>query len=130
LTVVLDSSAVVAALVDSGPHGIWAEEILARGPPYAPELVMVEAMNILRRLERAHEITGAEANAGSDDLLELEIELLPFQPFSGRVWQLRHTLTSYDAWYVAAAETLGLPLATLDRRLSRARGPKCKFVMP
>ena len=38
--------------------------------------------------------------------------------------------TDYDAWYVAAAEALGLPLATLDRRLSRAAGPSCRFLVP
>jgi predicted nucleic acid-binding protein len=31
-----------------------------------------------------------------------------------RVWQLRANLTSYDAAYVALAETLGLALVTLD----------------
>jgi predicted nucleic acid-binding protein len=41
-----------------------------------------------------------------------------------------HTVTSYDAWYVALAEALELPLATLDGRLSRARGVGCKFLTP
>jgi predicted nucleic acid-binding protein len=39
-------------------------------------------------------------------------------------------MTSYDAWYVAVAEALRLPLATLDGRLSRARGVACKFLTP
>jgi predicted nucleic acid-binding protein len=39
-------------------------------------------------------------------------------------------VTSYDAWYVAVAEALGLPLATLDARLSRAKGVSCKFLIP
>ena len=126
----VDSSVLVAVLIDSGQHGSWAEGILARGTRYAPELVMVETMNILRRLERAKQITRAEANAGSDDLMELEIQLFPFEPFSNRIWELRHSLTSYDAWYVAVAEALSLPLATLDRRLSRAYGPNCEFLLP
>jgi len=41
---------------------------------------------------------------------------------------LRNNLTSYDAWYVALAEALGCPLATLDKRLVRAAGPTCKCV--
>jgi predicted nucleic acid-binding protein len=47
-----------------------------------------------------------EANAAQDDLMQLDIELFPFEPFAGRIWELRHNLTSYDAWYVAIAEAL------------------------
>jgi predicted nucleic acid-binding protein len=62
--------------------------------------------------------------------MELHIELLPFDPLAKRIWELRHAVTSYDAWYVAAAEALGLPLATLDKRLSKAKGLKCEFLTP
>ena len=47
-----------------------------------------------------------------------------------RVWALRQNLTCYDAWYVALAEALDCPLATLDRKLSRADGPACAVVTP
>jgi len=60
--------------------------------------------------------------------MELRLELFPFEPFAGRIWELRHTVTSYDAWYVALAEALKLPLATLDAALTRASGPNCKFL--
>lgn len=56
--------------------------------------------------------------------------LVPFEPFAERVWELRRNVTSYDAWYVAVAEAFRLPLATLDRRLSRASGPSCRFRLP
>jgi predicted nucleic acid-binding protein len=39
-------------------------------------------------------------------------------------------LTAYDAWYVALAEALETRLVTLDRRLARASGPRCGFVLP
>jgi predicted nucleic acid-binding protein len=130
LNTVVDSSVIVAALIDSGPHGDWAEEILAGGLLQAPELVHVEATNIFRRLERAKLVTTAEANAAQDDLMQLHIELFSFEPFADRIWELRHNLTSYDAWYVAIAEALKLPLATLDELLSRANGVTCKFLTP
>ena len=97
---------------------------------YAPELVLVEATNILRRLERAKQITTPEANAAQDDLMQLETELFSFEPFADRIWELRQTVTSHDAWYVALAEALEFPLATLDERLARADGPKCEFLTP
>jgi predicted nucleic acid-binding protein len=130
LSIVVDSSVVVAALVDSGQHGNWAEEILASGSLQAPELILVETTNILRRLERAKLITTPEANAAQDDLMQLDIELFPFEPFAERIWELRHNVTSYDAWYVAIAEALLLPLATLDEPLSKSNGVSCKIVTP
>jgi predicted nucleic acid-binding protein len=130
LSVVVDSSVVVAALVDTGANGAWAENILERDDLYAPELLRVETANVLRRLERGKEITEQEANAAFEDLMELDVELHAFEPFSERVWELRHNVTSYDAWYVALAEALNLPLATLDERLTKVAGPKCRFLTP
>ena len=60
------------------------------------------------------------------NLLQLDIKLFPFAPFAGRIWELRANLTSYDAWYVALAEALSRPLATLDKKINRAAGVKCK----
>jgi predicted nucleic acid-binding protein len=130
LSIVVDSSVLVAAVVDGGPPGVWAEKLIATESLFAPELARVEATNILRRLERAKQITSADANGAYDDLMQLEVQLFPFDPFAERVWALRHTCTSYDAWYVALAEALGLPLATLDLRLTRAKGPSCEFLKP
>ena len=120
----------VAALVDAGANGTWAEAIVARGSLHAPELARVEATNVLRRLELAKQITTPEANAGHEDLMQLNLELYPFDLFAERVWELRRTLTSYDAWYVALAEALNLPFATLDERLAKATGVSCEFLTP
>jgi len=130
LSTVVDSSVLVAALVDSGPHGAWAETILADGSLYAPELARAEATNIFRRLERTKLITTPEANAARNDLMQLDIDLFPFEPFADRIWELRHNVTSYDAWYVALAEALKLPLATLDEPLSKSNGLTCDFLTP
>jgi predicted nucleic acid-binding protein len=76
----------------------------------------------------AKQLTTAEANAAHDDLMQLNMELFPFDPFADRIWELRQSVTSHDAWYVALAEALRLPLATLDGRLSRAKGVSRKFL--
>lgn len=130
MSLVVDSSVLVAALLDTGPDGAWAEQVIDGRALYAPELVRVEAMNILRRLERAKRITTPEANAAQDDLMQLGIELFSFEAFADRIWELRRTVTSYDGWYVAVAEALEFPLATLDEHLAAADGPKCKFLTP
>jgi predicted nucleic acid-binding protein len=103
---------------------------LAIANDFCSAALRVEATNILRRLERAKDISTPEANAAHDDLMQLDIELFTFEPFSDRIWELRLNVTSYDAWYVALAEALELPLATLDGRLAKAEGPTCKFLMP
>ena len=128
--VVVDASVLVAATVDAGAEGAWAEEVLGTGDLAAPHLVLVEASNILARLEREDVLTRLEATAAHRDLLRLDIDLLPFEPFAERVWELRGNVTSYDAWYVAVAEALDLPLATIDWRLTRASGPTCRFMIP
>jgi predicted nucleic acid-binding protein len=130
LSTVVDASVLVHALINAGPLGEWAEAIVTAGPVHAPELALAETANILHRLERAKEITTAEACAAYEDLTQLRIELFSFEPFAERVWELRHNLTSYDAWYVAVAEALRLPLATCDERLARAKGPTCDFLTP
>ena len=114
MSAVVDSSLVIAAILDTGAKGAWSEGILERGGLYAPQILRVETTNVLRRLERSKGINGQKANAAVEDLIDLEVELHAFKPFAERIWELHHNVTSYDAWYVALAEALDLPLATLD----------------
>ena len=130
MSAVVDASVLVAALADAGPHGEWAETAVSAEPLVAPELALVEATNILRRLELSGRVSPLEATAAQRDLLRLDIELCGFTPFSERVWELRTNVNSPDAWYVAVAEAFGCPLVTLDRKLSKADGPRCEVITP
>lgn len=128
--VVVDSSVLVAALVDAGVSGEWAESVVSQGSLHAPELVRVEVANVLRRLERTRVITGNEALAAYEDFMQLDLNLYAFEPFADRIWELRHNATGFDAWYVALAEALDVPMATLDTKLVEATGPQCQFLTP
>lgn len=130
MSAVVDASLLVAALSDAGAEGRWAEDVVRAGNLIAPHLALVEATNILRRLELEGRLGRMEAAAAARDLLLLDLDLVPFTPFAERVWELRANVTSYDAWYVAVAEQFDLPLATLDRRLAQATGPRCPFLLP
>jgi predicted nucleic acid-binding protein len=130
MTLVVDCGVVVAALVDGGPVGAWAEELLARENLAAPHLLPAEVANVLRRSGAAGQISADTAALAHGDLLRLPVELFSYEPFAARVWELRANVTSYDGWYVALAESLDSRLATVDRRLSRATGPRCRFVTP
>jgi predicted nucleic acid-binding protein len=130
MSVVVDASVVVAGLLDSGWDGQWALGVLAQPGVSGPQLVTYEASNVLRRLELSGAITADTAALAHRDLRSLPIDLAPYLPFAQRIWDLRRTLTVYDASYVALAEALGVPLATLDSRLGRAPGPRCPLLTP
>lgn len=130
MTLVVDASAVVAALVDAGEDGEWAEALLESDSLAAPHLMPAEVANILRRASLGGEITRDVAALAHEDLLRLRIELFPYEPFAVRVWELHPNVTAYDAWYVALAEELEARVATLDDRLTSAAGPRCAFVTP
>lgn len=98
MSIVVDASVLVAAATDAGADGTWAEGLIASDDLVAPHLVLVEATNILRRLERERVITAIEASAAHRDLLRLDLILVPFVPFADRVWALRGNVTAYDAW--------------------------------
>jgi predicted nucleic acid-binding protein len=131
MTTVVDASVLVAALVDSGKPGTWAEKVIGEaGGLVAPELMLIEAASALRGLERRGAISRLEATAAQRDSLRFGAELLPFVPFADRVWELRHNLSSYDALYVAIAETVGARLATLDLRLAEMARKTCQVLIP
>lgn len=130
MTLVVDATVVTSALIDSGPTGTWAAEQMAAGSLAAPHHMPAEVANVLRRAVLRDEIPQSLAALALRDLLDLRIGLFPFGPFALRAWALRENVNPYDAWYVALAESLEVPLATLDSRLSRAPGSRCAFRMP
>jgi predicted nucleic acid-binding protein len=130
MSCVVDASVFVAAVIDDGPSGVWAEEVLSEGDIATPDLALVESASILRRLERSRRVSTADASAAYQFLAQLDLHLVPFEPFARRVWALRENFTAYDAWSVAVAEGLGLPLATLDRRMVGGAGARRAFRVP
>jgi len=130
VTIVVDSSVVVAALIDTGPTGQWAESVLVSDALAAPHLMLVEVANILRRSTVAGEVSSDVASLAHAELVARRIELFPYAPLASRVWELRSNVTAYDGWYVALAEALSAPLITLDHKLTRAPGLRCEFTVP
>jgi predicted nucleic acid-binding protein len=130
MTLVVDSSAVVAALVGEDPVGEWVRNAMQDESLVAPTHVHVEASNVLRRLVLADLVSRDLAVLMHEELGQLRIQTFPFQPLAARVWELHPNVTAYDAAYVALAEELGAPLLTLDHRLARSAGPACSFLLP
>ena len=89
---------------------------------HAPQLLLLEAAQVIRRVEQLGGIGAREAAMAIADLLALDITPHDHDLLLPRVWELRHNLTSYDASYVALAEVLDAPLLTFDARLAAAPG--------
>lgn len=129
-TVVCDSSVLVAVLADAGPSGEWATAAIDGSRLVAPHLVLFETANVLRRHELAGLISADQAVQAHGDLLDLSIELWPYELVAPRVWELRTNLSAYDASYVAVAEATGATLVTLDARMAGAPGVRCAVSTP
>ncbi len=130
MTIVFDASVVVAGVAADGALSAWAIDTMEREALVAAAHLPVEVTHALRRQERLGRLAPAVAVLAHADAMSLGIELIGFEPFAERVWELRHAVSPYDAWYVAIAELLDRPLATLDRRLAAADGPRCRFLTP
>lgn len=128
---VLDASVVVDSLVGTGQHGATARRVLAReGQLHVPGILMAEVTAAFRAMVLRSVLSPAAAEGALDLGLRTRRQEYPFEPFARRAWQLRHSVTTYDAWYVALAEVLAVPLVTSDSRLRGASGPRCPVISP
>lgn len=127
---IVDSSAVVALLSGQGEHARFVARSVRFRQLAAPAHMYAEVTNGLRRLTERGHLSREGASLAHSDLLGLRVVVYPYTPLAGRIWELRQNLSSYDAWYVALAESLDEPLLTLDLRLARAPGLTCEFLTP
>jgi predicted nucleic acid-binding protein len=126
--IVIDSGIVIAALIEEGPRGEFAAERLAREPVHVPHVLDSEVIGVLRRMVVVQQVLSAErGEAALIDLSELSVTRYPHVGLLPRAWELRENIRSYDAMYVALAETLNTLLLTADRRLANARGVRCQI---
>ena len=121
--IVLDASAAVELLLRTPTGARVAGRIGARAESlHAPHLIDVEVLHVLRRLSSLGHLPALDAEQAISDLGGLGLSRYPHDPFLARIWELRSSVSAYDATYLALAEALAAPLLTADRRLARARG--------
>jgi predicted nucleic acid-binding protein len=130
VTIVVDASVVTSALLGTDKYAGWAAGVLSTDFLVAPHAMPAEVTSSLRRGVLAGRISQEAGSLACADLLELSFSFAEFGPLGHRVWQMRDAVSAYDAWYVALAEQFDAPLATLDRRLVGAPGPRCEFLTP
>ena len=93
---------------------------------HAPALIDLEVLHTLRRKVFGNSLSLEQAESAIAEYRHLRIERYPHDNFIDRIWQLRVNFSAYDAVYIALAETLGVPLITLDARLAKSAPPTLK----
>ena len=123
--IVLDASAAVSALLNDGQ----ARRYLADEPIHAPHLVDVEVVSALRRQAGAGQLAEHHAREALSAWRRNGLIRYATTPLVERMWEIRESVTAYDAVYVALAENLGCALVTADARVAAAHGPRCAVVV-
>ncbi len=126
--IVIDASATIALLADSGAVGAFVGTMCSTHELAYPSLMPYEVASGMRRLAAAGVMSPAFAQMAVRSAAALDGLVCPFDALAERIWQLRDNVSAYDASYVALSELLDVPLLTLDARLLAAPGPRCEFV--
>lgn len=115
-------------LAEDGRAGRVARVAVSRAEGVSiPDLADVETAAVLRKRWIAKELTDERFARALAILPDLPFQRYPASRMLQRAYELRATVTVYDAVYVALAEALDCPLLTADTRLARAPGPRCKI---
>jgi predicted nucleic acid-binding protein len=118
--IVLDASIVVELLTS----GTWADSLrrdLAGSSDsfIVPHLLDVEVASALRKLAGGQHIDSHRSEELLVGLATLPAERYSHIPLLGRIWELRHNFTAYDAAYIALAEATNSVLYTSDEKLCK-----------
>lgn len=123
--IVLDASAALKMILRHEGSEALAARVIGEDI-HAPALVEVEVVSGLGRLQRQRRVAADRAAIGLEWFLDLGIEMHHGPELTRRIFALRHSLSAYDAAYVAVAESIEAPLLTADGRLSRAHGHRAR----
>jgi predicted nucleic acid-binding protein len=122
---VVDASCLYEVLVDA-PGADTVRDVLAADTDHAaPHLIDAEVIGVIRSHHLRGLIDGTTASQAVDDLRAWPGERYGHRTLLPRAWELRHSVRTWDALYVALAEVLQVELITLDQRLASADGPRC-----
>ena len=127
---VVDASVVVDLLARFRPQPLqdllWAPDAVLA----APELIDIEVLNALRKLDQAGAIPPGRSADLPALLRGLRIRKYGHDNLMDGIWSLRGNLTAYDAAYVTLARLLKATLVTRDARLARAPGLGVQVAVP
>ncbi|HWB97014.1 MAG TPA: type II toxin-antitoxin system VapC family toxin [Bryobacteraceae bacterium] len=116
--IVLDASVVVELLTNGAMADTIRNELARCDESFlVPHLIDIEVVSAFRRLAGGQRIDAHRSAEFLMGLAALPAERYAHTPLVGRIWELRHNFTAYDAAYIALAEATGSTLYTCDEKL-------------
>ena len=126
--IVVDASAVLEVLLNTGKGNAVAERLFADGETlHVPHVLDLEVAQVLRRYAVGGHLDADRGGQALEDLLSFPLNRYPHDIFLPRIWELRQNVTAYDAAYITLAEALDAPLITTDLRLASSIGHDVKI---
>jgi predicted nucleic acid-binding protein len=126
---VVDASIVVDLLGRFRPEPIESLLFAPAAVLAAPELLDIEVLQALRRLDQQGAIPTSRTDL-VESLRALRIRRYPHASLLEDIWALRRNVSSYDAAYVALARQLDAVLVTRDIRLAAAPNLGVEVISP
>lgn len=124
---VVDASCLYEVLVGGEASEAVREAFVSDPDHAAPALIDAEVLGLIRRDLIRKLLDRTSADQAVADLGSWPGERYDHRLLLGRAWELRDSVRSWDALYVALAEAMGATLVTRDHRLGRAQGPECSI---
>ena len=122
--IVIDASAMAEMLMVSEVGKRVADRILAAKHRHVPHLLDIEVTSTLRRFALRKQLAASDVLSAIDDMRKFPMRWHGHAGLLDRVFELRHSLTAYDALYLALAESLEATLVTCDTALSAVPGAR------
>jgi predicted nucleic acid-binding protein len=122
---VVDASCLYEVVADTPNAELIRTRLAADPDQAAPHVIDPEVLGVIRRHHLVGALDPTAARLAVDDLADWPGERYGHQDLLARAWELRSSVRSWDALYVALAEALDATLLTLDARLASAPGPRC-----
>ena len=126
--IVLDASVVVELLTNGPLADSLRRDLAGRRESFiVPHLLDVEVASAFRNLVAGQRIDSHRSEQFLAGLAVLPAERYAHTPLLGRIWELRHNFTAYDAAYIALAEATNSVLYTSDASL--CKGHRARVVL-
>jgi predicted nucleic acid-binding protein len=118
--IVLDASVVVELLSNGALADSLRRDLVESSDSFiVPHLLDVEAVSALRNMVAGRRFDAHRSGEFLAGLAALPAERYSHIPVLGRMWELRHNFTAYDAAYIALAEATDSVLYTCDEKLCK-----------
>lgn len=125
--IAVDASVIVNAVAFADRRGRAARSALAQDLVWAaPVHWTAEVFSAVRGLTLGGKLTESQGRRALAWMSRLEVDEVPLDSLFAGMWDVRESMTGYDAAYVVLAAARSVTLVTADARLARAASQHCR----